>query len=417
MISEIVILGPHNSNTAILVQLLKSQGFSASLKTSAEDATLQLKKGNKLLVVDDSDSTYTNSTDNLKLLCGTNKDNIIILLSDQKDPEKLVKVANTGINKIFTTDITHDTLLETVSEYIKAGPTTTAINIQSVKAPKPTHEIPQIPQIDHYFTQSYSSRKFIEKLWESYNYYHFTTILAPEEKEMSLVLSELSAWSGDSDRKILSVSATELISQETEQTFHKLKELNKFSSIINVHSLDRLDDFTQLALAKFIMEEAPIFHKKEGLFFVFEVRTNEFKNLENKLNPLLFQELFTRILWIRPLRDRPADICFYLKQNLRHDLTLNEDALAILLTYSWPKHFSQLRSFVNQANSLENTTILSAQETATLLGNKELFKSENKTSLNLKDALICQQNKILQHSEDNLRFPELLEDKIHADFT
>lgn len=413
MISEIIILGTPNSHSDLILENLTSMGYKAETVKDFSSVLNKLRQGDKLIILNDSDKVYSGTIEEIEQVREISESNVVILLSNEADPERLVKIANTRINRILELSAEPEAVVEVCSEYIKAGPTEQAVKIQSVKAPKPTHHIPLTPEAKFFFAQSTKSKEFLDKLWESFNYYHFTTIVRPRESDIDLVISELSSWKGDSDKKTLSISATEVVSQETKQMLEKLVELNKFSRVIDIHGLDKLDSYTELALIKFLLEEAPEFHSQMGIFFVFEVRQRNLNELKRTLNPLLAQELFTRTINLPQFCDRPSDLIWYIKNNLKSDTTLTEEALAILLTHSWPKNYTELQNFVTEANKSDSPHYIDGSRACEILGISHSEGEEAK--LMLENVLTKHQNQLLYQAEKDLRFPELVNPEAHAD--
>ncbi len=346
MAGRILVLDDEENYAEMLQELLREHDYRVDMATRPERAIDQLEEIPYDLVISDYKMPVMDGADFLKRARELYPNLPFILVSGLMNTPELVKVANMSVTLVMEKPLDTGAFLQHVGRF--SAPMTA--EEKEVFASQPEDgaasaaSISNYPEEPRYFSAgSAASKRFMQHAWSLCQEGTHCFMLEPVGGEAELAAKDISAWRGNADKPVLTLSLTELL----EGGFQKISSLSDASEnshvvVVRLASLNDIQD-AQAFLAKAVSD-------RFALLFVFVVSMSE--------GEAAFAEVAGDLGLILPaLFDRPSDVAEYARRFARlasermgkpASAEFSAEAAYALLAYNWSS-YKQIQEVITQA--------------------------------------------------------------------
>ncbi len=405
---RILVLDDEENYAEMLQGLLKQHHFLVDMATKPELALEALEERNYNLVISDYKMPIIDGAVFLKKARDIFPDLPVILVSGLMNTPELVKVANMGVTLVLEKPLDTDYFIDQVRRFVRpmSEEEERAVEAGEYDEDEASATITPAPREYTYPTplkylagRNEYSRRFVQEIWDILEHGSHLFATGPAGSEFDLVLREIANWRGEDGLNNHYISAGQLRSESVLEMLDALPDDPDHASVVAVGDLASTTLDEQAALLEFIRRKPEELPGEGRLVYAYWLDSI------NPLNIDLQVEIRGNIVKIPSLASRPGDIAIYLTRYLKGedgspDVTLDADAINLLLQFSWRRNFSDL---LKVARTLRRRA---AGQTVTYETLKPVLEeTDDQTAippkgLTLEEVLIQKQQEVLRNAAE-----------------
>ncbi len=366
MAGRILVLDDEENYAEMLQELLRENNYRVDMATRPERAIDQLEEIPYDLVISDYKMPVMDGADFLKRARELYPNLPFILVSGLMNTPELVKVANMGVTLVMEKPLNTAVFLKQVARF--SVPMTAEEKEALSEQPDEISgagaaNVSSYPEEPRYFSAgSAASKRFMQNAWSICKERAKFFIFEPQGGEGELVVKDISAWLGNSDKPVESFALADLLKGGAGKLQSVLDNAES-SQVVSVR-IAALDELAQAM--KFANTALDVL---DGLTLVFILDAED--------GEAEFHEAVGDFGLVLPsLSQRPSDVAEYVRRfarlaserlNKPKAAEFRAEAVYAVLAYEWAS-YKQIQEVITQAVSEGEDAPLSGEALCALLG-------------------------------------------------
>lgn len=355
---KILVLDDEHNYAKMLVDLLRNRGCQADFSTSPIEALQQLRESQFALVVADFKMPEMDGAGFLTELRKFLPELPVIMISGFMNTPELLKVANIGVTLVLEKPFDANQFFDCVRRFVHPGAPVGGDDSAHIVAGKGERVLDdagieiEFPDPSCLFAGSKNCKSFLQALYREFNSSRDIWIVGPAGSEWELIAAELVAWKGLLPSLPMRLSALDLGNADLRAKLSGLmdKAESGFGKVFFIDYGESLPDEAVAAQVKdFIAWLDAVHAVDKGIHCLHGLPVDALRSSFFEALPTSARSSW---LMLRPLSERPLELAFYVRELLSERSLgrseFSDGALPILLGYSWPGNYLELRSVINR---------------------------------------------------------------------
>lgn len=356
---KILVLDDEHNYAKMLVDLLKNRGCQAEFCTSPVEALQQLRESQFALVVADFKMPEMDGAEFLGELRKFLPETPVIMISGFMNTPELLKVANIGVTLVLEKPFDANLFFDCVRRFVKpeaegdSKPTKAHADFDNpVLAADTSGQEGNMPDHACLYGGSKTARTFLQGLHRVFKSGRHVWVVGPQGSEWELMATELVGWKGLLPLLPLRLCVYDLDCVELRMRLLAMAGADEqcFGNVVFVdYGCHTHDPGIASKIQEFFLWLEDHHDVLHDWHFVHGL---PYDVLDQGFLDALPDAASSSWLMLRPLNERPLELAWYVRELLsERSLARNDfadDALPLLLGYSWPGNYLELRSVINR---------------------------------------------------------------------
>lgn len=341
----ILVLDDEEDFARMLLELLRHEGFRVEMSTRPSEVIGLLDEKEFELIVSDYKMPEMDGYEFLKRAREVNPELPVIMISGFMNTPELMRVANVGVTLVLEKPFDREVFLEYVKRYVEPE-LEPGVNRDRPLAPLRRRGRGYPPKLQFLADESTENQALVARLWEASCSTNHLFMALPPGSEFDLAVQEVSAWKGFGGQSAFQLTTPELGTSESEELLERLAKNPQRNQVVTVSDVDEADSELRSRVVRFVRSSS-VHKARRNLVFIYKfVETS--KAVTEDAYPSFLRD---RLLRFTPLCERPADLAVYAQRLISSfnpalregESGLDTDAARLLLAYSWPGNYRELR--------------------------------------------------------------------------